>query len=200
MIEYPAAIAKALLLQTFQSKAVIIVPECYWAGDEADLLVVTKDLRIIDIEIKVSRADFRRDAKKQKWWQSHPWAFDHATKTATAPKPPERRLWPRKVWKHYFCMPRDIWTEELLADLPSEACGVLLVRSEKPARPLIVCEKRAKPNRDAERIGAEDVIDIARLSGLRMWSALAEVEAQRRHAYHAGRCQACGMLDAQTGG
>lgn len=62
------AIARALVRQTFNRKYLVVVPNCNWTGHECDLLVVTENLRIIDVEIKISRADLKADAKKEKWW------------------------------------------------------------------------------------------------------------------------------------
>lgn len=52
-------IGRVLARQVFQSKHLIIIPNCKWTGDEIDLLVVTPDLRIIDVEVKISRADLK---------------------------------------------------------------------------------------------------------------------------------------------
>ena len=52
-------IARAISLQTLQRKCVVLVPNCNWTGHECDVLAVTTDLRIIDVEVKISRADFR---------------------------------------------------------------------------------------------------------------------------------------------
>ena len=156
---------RAMLQQTFQRKAVIIVPECNWTGHECDLLVVHESLRIIDVEIKVSRADFKRDAAKEKWWRRAAWVEG----------PPQHLQWPRKVWKHYIAMPADIWKPELVEFLPSAASGVILMRDRGARLPCWV-ERRATPNKDAEPISPKACVDIARLAGLRMWEALADRE------------------------
>lgn len=167
-----ALIARLMVRQVFQNKGLLIVPETYWTGSECDLLVVMKDLRLVDVEIKTSRSDFRRDAAKNKWY--HAWDFK-----ADGPWPgceqaraqQRRREWPRRVWKHYFAMPEAIWSPELADSLPSHASGVILLRDRNGVKSWRV-ERRAKPNRDAEKISAADAIDIARLAGLRMWDAL----------------------------
>lgn len=61
-------IARALALQVFARKYLVMVPNCNWTGYECDLLAVAPDLRIVDIEVKISRADLKADAKKDKWW------------------------------------------------------------------------------------------------------------------------------------
>lgn len=162
--------------QIFQARALLVVPECYWTGSECDLLAVTQNLRIIDIEIKTSRADFRRDAAKDKWFHAWDWRRDGPMTDRTTRR---RCEWPRRVWKHYFAMPETVWVPDLAEALPSPACGVLLLR-ERDGKLTWRCERRSKPNRDAQKIKAEDAVDIARLAGLRMWDALADLERERR--------------------
>jgi hypothetical protein len=47
-----STIARAISLQTLQRRCVLLVDNCSWTGHECDVLGVTTDLRIIDIEIK----------------------------------------------------------------------------------------------------------------------------------------------------
>lgn len=163
------SIARAISLQTLARKCVVLVDNCNWTGHECDVLGVTTDLRIIDVEVKISRSDLKADAKKDKWWHRPGWNWDGRNAPgATA------NLHPRKVWKHYYAMPADIWKPELLECLPSPASGVLLLRKGRDWRepPVIVsCERRATPAKDATRLKPEQVMDIARLANLRMWEA-----------------------------
>lgn len=160
------SIARAIALQTLARKCVVLVDNCNWTGYECDVLAVTTDLRIIDVEVKISRADLKADAKKDKWWER----VTHYQGVG----PPRLRPHPRKVWKHYYALPAEIWDDSLLAFLPSAASGVLLLRpGQNPdSMPVVVsCERRATPNKDAIRLKPESVIDIARLANLRMWEA-----------------------------
>ena len=159
-------IARAIALQTLAKKCVVLVDRCNWTGHECDVLAVTTDLRIIDVEVKISRADFKADAKKDKWWHRMTWG---------EPGPRQHRPWPPKVWKHYVAMPRDLWDDALFAFMPSPASGLLLVREHR-GRVEVNCHRRATPNRDADRISAEQAVDIARLANLRMWDAYAARE------------------------
>ncbi len=173
------SIARAIALQTLARKCVVLVDNCNWTGYECDVLAVTTDLRIIDVEVKISRADLKADAKKDKWWHrrvSHyeevpsAWGGTHRRAVHAS----DARMHPPKVWKHYYALPADIWKPELLACLPSTASGVLLLRpGQNPdSMPVVVsCERRATPNKDAIRLKPENVIDIARLANLRMWEA-----------------------------
>ena len=162
-------IAAAIARQTLARRCVVLVDRCNWTGHECDLLGVTADLRIIDVEIKVSRADLKADADKNKWWRrlSREWG---------KPMPaPIAREHPPKVWKHYYALPASIWKPELVDCLPSRASGVLLVERTQPKWGVphvsVRCERRAKPAADAYRLTAAQAVDIARLANLRMWDA-----------------------------
>lgn len=146
-----ARIAEALVRSVF-NRAVLAVPNCNWTGSECDLLVVEpRSLRIIDVEIKISRADLRQDLAKDKWWVTRPWSRRRAL--------PVRREWPQHAWKHYYVVPAAIWTDELYAAIP-EASGVLALDSRYRFHVL----RKALPNRKALPISAADAIDIARLA------------------------------------
>jgi hypothetical protein len=169
------AIARAIALQTLARRCVVLVDNCNWTGHECDVLGVTTNLRIIDVEIKISRADFKADAKKDKWWHRmatrREQQADGSWQYVTPPGVPKQ--WPQRVWKHYFCLPEDIWRPELVEFLPSPASGVLLAkRTDGGLGPVAVtCVRRAKPNPDAYRLSPEQAVDIARLANLRMWEA-----------------------------
>lgn len=185
-------IARALATQIFDRRYLVMVPNCGWTGHECDLLAVTKDLRIIDLEVKISRSDLKADAKKDKWWVRRFRGYSEPHDTVLKGRPvtnyrapvyDETALhWPPKVWKHYYVLPADIWKDELMPALPSPASGVILIEhhhGEVRAR----IRRAAKPNRDAKAIDAAAAIDLARLASLRMWNALQATErAQRRRA------------------
>lgn len=175
-------IARAIALQTLAKKCVVLVDNCNWTGRECDVLGVTRDLRIIDVEVKISRSDFKADAKKDKWWDRKyigqgPVQERHNEQGRLISRWQESiyettpRQHPIKVWKHYFAMPAAIWKPDLTEFLPSQASGVLLLREGGwPQPPVIVeCVRRSTPNKDAFRLKPEHVIDIARLANLRMW-------------------------------
>lgn len=166
-------IARLVGTQTLARRCLLLVDRCTWTGHECDVLAVTRDLRIIDVEVKVTRADLKADAAKDKWWLRGPWRWDQ-------PRPePTPRTWPPKVWKHYFAMPAAIWTDELLDALPSAASGVLLLDD---AGLRVRCARRATPNKDATRLEPRQVIDIARLANLRMWDAYERADQARAEA------------------
>lgn len=160
-------IARAIALQTLARKCVVLVDRCNWTGHECDVLAVTTDLRIIDVEVKISRADFKADARKDKWWHRVGMGWGSPTPN------PVRRDWPPKVWKHYVAMPAELWDAALFEFMPSPASGLLLVREQRSSvAPIAVhCERRAQPNKDAPKLTPAQAVDIARLANLRMWDA-----------------------------
>lgn len=132
-----------------------------------DLLVVAPCLRVIDVEIKISRADLKADKDKDKWWR-YPqgyWPRDQRDAMRTP------REWPRKVWKHYYAMPAEIWRDDLLEHV-QPASGVLLLHPPRHGDVVRVQSvKRAQPNRDAVALDASAIMQLARLTSLRMWDA-----------------------------
>lgn len=165
-----AKVARALVHSQLFQRKLLIVPRTGWTGHEADLLAVhSPSLRLIDIEIKISRQDLLADPKKDKWWSRRGW--DHA---AGDWKHKVRLEWPPKVWKHYYALPAPIWRkgrESLEPRLPP-ASGVILLGPNDRGGLMAWLAKRAKPNTKAPAIDAFDVMDLARLAGLRMWDAL----------------------------
>ena len=169
-------IARALALQIFQRKNLVVVNNCNWTGHECDLLIVTHDLRIIDVEVKISRADFKADAKKDKWWHRFGGTYVDGKYVEVSPTP---RDWPPKVWKHYYALPASIWKPEMLECINPNS-GVLLLRKGKGSGHLVVdVERRVRSNKDAKNITAAQAVDIARLASLRMWDAYKNMEAAR---------------------
>lgn len=168
-----ASISRALAYQLTASHSVLVVPNCGWTGHECDLLVVNPDLRITDIEVKISRADLLADPKKDKWYHHRPWS------RRNGPGAREKREWPDKVWKHYYALPEAIWKPELAEKLPSNSGIILLCHDSRMVRSAgvsINVIRKAKPNTDAKPISPADAIDLARLTSLRLWNSLAKPE------------------------
>lgn len=182
-MKWSANLITAYLVRHTFNRAVLAVPNCLWPGSECDVLVVTGNLRVIDVEIKISRSDLKADVTKDKWYHAYDWRQDYRGPWRDRPREP--RDWPQRVWKHYYCMPAEVWKPEFV-ELISPASGVLLVKQLREkvrhrGHPefFVNSERRAKPCRDADKISAEQAIDIARLAGLRMWDALGELERKR---------------------
>lgn len=90
-------IASALACQVFERKHLVLVPNCSWPGSECDLLVVTCDLRIIDVEVKISRSDLKADAAKDKWFHGWDWRIDGPWYGGADNRQRRPREWPRQT-------------------------------------------------------------------------------------------------------
>lgn len=177
-------IARALAQQHFKRRYLCLVPNCNWTGHECDMLAVTENLRIVDIEIKISRADLKADAKKQKWWhRAYNWPYQARGRYESlqhgAPAPDRRLSHPAKVWKHYYALPAEIWKDDLLDALGSPDSGVLLL-VERNGLIFVNVKRRAKPAKNADVLTPAQAIDIARLASLRMWDSYAQVDAMKK--------------------
>lgn len=175
-------IGRAIFEQAFTRKHVVLLPNTYYTGYEADVLLVRADLRLVDIEIKVSRSDFKADQHKDKWWkygpheptgESNKYGYPVTRSTKT------RREWPIRVWKHYYALPREIWKDGLEAEISPKSGILLFTQGEDIGdRPVVhmSVHRQAKPRKDAKPIDAGEAIEVAKLCNARMWAAYASVE------------------------
>jgi hypothetical protein len=122
----------------------IIVPNVSWGmfPYELDLCVLNcKSFYAYEVEIKISKADLKRDSKKQ---HNHDWNHDYI-----------RQLW--------FAMPEKMrGCEELV---PTRA-GIFYVT--KGGR--VIEERRAEINTVAKKWTVEKAYELARLATFRMWN------------------------------
>ena len=167
-----ARVARTLIHSQLFSRQLLIVPNTNWAGHECDLLAVDpRCMKLVEIEVKISRADLAADVKKDKWWDRKGW--DYARGTWAAEK---RREHPLKIWKHYYAMPAPIWREAGADKVPAASGIILLYADNGRGKPSAELVRRCKPGKHARAITAQDALDLARLAGLRMWDALIREE------------------------
>jgi len=132
-------------------RANLIVPNVYWGMPgfhECDLLVVSKAGYLTEIEIKITRADLRADAKK---WHGHN---------------------SNRIKRLFFALPEYL---ESAIDLVPERAGIILVRPNVPdVDPIWTPRCReirpAQRNKIAQKISDADRYKIARLGALRIWN------------------------------
>lgn len=166
-------IARSLYLQAFNMKHLVLLPNCYFPGSECDLLVVRNDLRMMEVEIKISRSDLKADATKDKWFD-RPTRWDYGReRPAGVPL-----THPKRIWKHYYCMPHELWKDDL-AGYIQPTSGVILMR-EFGAKPYCHIHRQAKAAKVCDKIDLADLCQLARIATDRMWRAFDEVDSFRR--------------------
>lgn len=148
------------------------VDNTYFTGFEADLLVVTKNLRVIDVEIKISRADLKADRNKDKWRHA---SGGYAGKpSVTLPLD-----WPRGVWKHYYCVADPIWTDALL-EFVNPNSGVFTIKIADDGRYQgITVRKKCKPNKTNQPITPQGVVQLGHLANVRMHESYRKLDEMR---------------------
>ena len=124
----------------------LIVPNVHWGMNmhECDLLMVSKAGYCTEIEIKVSRADLKNDAKKR---HGH---FSNRIKCL------------------YFAIPT--YLEHCIEFVPERA-GIITVKPDEPEdwRPRCKIIRKPVPNKATKMPDAERY-KVARLGALRIWS------------------------------
>jgi hypothetical protein len=131
--------------ELFNPRVNTIVPNVYWSffRHEVDILVVTKAGYGNEIEIKISKADLKKDADK---WHNH---FDHKIKN----------LW--------FAVPdylKDCW------DMIPQRAGIIEVRkADQDLKCRALKKRNPKPNGDY-RFSDKEVHQLQRLGSLRIWT------------------------------
>ncbi len=128
----------------------LIVPNVFWAMNfhECDLLVVSKAGYLTEIEIKITRADLRADAKK---WHGHN---------------------SNRIKRLFFALPD--YLEHCVHMVPERA-GIIFVRpNAADVDPIWTPRCReirpAQRNKVAHKISDTERYKIARLGALRIWN------------------------------
>lgn len=150
-----ADIQKILVQCQFPYRRWLVVPNVSWGMMpwECDLLAMSKSGYLHEIEIKVSVADLRADAKKHK----HALGWKHMNIL--------REFWyaaPREVWRKagHDCIPPDVGIIEI--DTVANRDYMRAIRA-----------RECKPNTDAIKATEKQRFQLARLGTMRYWSRVA---------------------------
>ncbi|MEE8428639.1 MAG: hypothetical protein V3S33_03965 [Gammaproteobacteria bacterium] len=137
------------LARWFDYRMNLIVPNVYWGFSsdmhECDLLIVSKAGYCTEVEIKITRADLRRDAKK-----SH----GHENKS---------------IKYLYFALPDYL---EHCQEFVPERAGIILVRPDVPDVWSPRCKRVRQPQcqKHAAKMSDSQRYKVARLGALRIWN------------------------------
>jgi len=144
------------LAEYFDYRRYLIVPNLSWGIGihECDLAIVTDSNYLWEVEIKVSKADLRKDADKR---HQH---IDYR----------------RRIKRLYFAVPS--YLAEDCLELSPERSGVISVHPDKHKVEIV---RKPLDDRDAVKLSEAEVAKIARLGALRIWSLQQRLfEARRR--------------------
>jgi hypothetical protein len=147
----------------FQDSSLVIVPKIsgnnWWldtetdpmiwrsiVNHECDMLIVTKNHYLTEVEIKISLSDLKADFKKK-----------HQHKD-------------ENIKKFYYAFPAEM-KEKALELIPKE-CGILIAVKKEPGIPYrkIECYRKPKINKEAKPINDIVLSKIYRLGYLRYWN------------------------------
>ena len=143
-----------IIADHFDVRRNLIVPNIHWGFGlryEADLVVVTKARFAYEVELKISKADLKKDKDK-------------------------KHLHNAKCFKRfYYAMPEDIYDPELI---PVDGAGILLCKhhswshwkSKKMMTKWSVKEVVAPVDRKATKLTIKQYLKLLHLSAMRVWS------------------------------
>lgn len=143
------------IAQRFEPRRNLIVPNVSWGLSihECDMLVLSQANYATEVEIKISKADLKKDAEK---WHGHNDYYN-------------------RIKSLFFAFPEHLWPklQDCLDCIPERA-GVLLVSRQPSTRrfgPLwrIDTEREPEINRQARKFTDDERYKLARLGALRIW-------------------------------
>ncbi len=135
------------LASWFDYRQNLIVPNVYWGMNmhECDLLVVSRVGYVTEVEIKVSRADLRKDAEKK-----------HGHNGG------------RVIKFLYFALPESL--KEAALEFVPERAGILTVWDDRDHGLRVRRVRDALPNKVATKMSDSERYKVARLGALRIWN------------------------------
>jgi len=162
----------------------IIVPNVVGiTGEEADLLVLQDSGYLEEIEIKVSKSDFRREFAKKQF--KHRVLLEGKPEHMALSMRDSNKAWrefyalplmdrsdwskcePQLVRRFWFAMPLDLATE-LAGDIP-EWAGLIAVRETKRWRPSASIVKKAPNLKNSRKLTDEEQRKLIRYGYVRFW-------------------------------
>lgn len=156
MRELKASDIEVAVANYFNPRRHLIVPNISWGMGlhECDLLVMNGQNYGVEIEIKVSKADVKKDGKKKHGHDSH------------------------KIRRLFFAIPLKLFTDDIVAMIPERA-GILVVLPAQRddlygntfiSPPRCVLKRNAKINKYAKPFSDSERIEMGRLGMLRYWN------------------------------
>lgn len=130
----------------FYYRKCVVVPNVYWGmniNHECDILAVTKSRCAHEIEIKISRADMKRDLEKK---HNH---YDARI----------RCLW--------YAGPKEL--EATFLEFCPKDAGIILI-TEANNKKIVTITRKATPKRNANKFTEAEIAKLCALGLMRYWS------------------------------
>ena len=136
------------LARKFDIRQNIIVPNISWGLriHECDLFIVNNNGYAIEIEIKRSKADLKNDFKK---------IHNH-------------KDYYNRIKHFYYAIPYQLY--ESCKDLFPENAGIICIFKNSYGRIYCKIMKRAKVNKTCRKLTNEEILHVAKLGTMRIWS------------------------------
>lgn len=156
-------VAEAVVADVFPIPRNLCVSNVSWSllPYEADLLAMTGSGYLVEVEIKVSLADLKRDAAKAKW---------------------NSRAFGELVSRFYYAMPLPLWEKDSAKECVPEGSGVIVVAvRDTGIRASIAIEAARRP---ARPLTPRQQFDLARVGSYRAWSPHQKHRLRQLRAEH----------------
>ena len=148
------------IAQYFNPRIHLIVPNISHGMNlhECDLLVMNGKNYGVEVEIKITKADLKKDAEKSHGHRSN------------------------KIRRLFFAIPEYLYTDDIIALIPERA-GIFIVKPREEVirviydqkssyftRPKCIIKRTAKINKDARPFTDKERVEMGRLGMLRYWN------------------------------
>ena len=150
-------ITRALATKHWNYVKQIIVPRCYFAGDEADILILNSSNWLEEVEIKISEVDFKREFASKK--KKH--------KKLVYGSTIKKQLIPHMIHKFWFAMPKEL-ADKLVNDIPEYAGLIYIDKIKKKF--YIVILKNSPELKMSRKLSDIERMKLMRLAYLRFWN------------------------------
>lgn len=149
----------------FDYRQNLIVPNISWGMNihECDLLVVSKSGYATEVEIKISKADLKKDALKK---------HNH-----------EDRL--NRIRRLYFAIPESL--RDCIEFIPERAGILILSRGVSFGEDYLYCKvfREARVNNSCRKFTEEERFNVARLGCMRIWGLKRKIiKAKRKEKFN----------------
>ncbi len=145
-----------VLYQRLGCQQQLLVPRVSWGlvnWGECDVLALSDRGYLTEYEIKISRADIRREWKKRRW-------TSHRMKQA----------WRQMVRRYYMAVPHDLM-DSAVEFMPEDVGGGVIVVDypHKWGRAGFAITQKAKTNTTARKLTDRERMQLGRLGTMRYW-------------------------------